>query len=336
MKRVLAVILSIACVVGLFSACSGGKSQPVDVKDFRVTAYVTADSVQNLDAFKSGHIDEVTDIIYIGASDFDENGEIILKDTFATGLKNLRTIIGDRDVNLYCSITGPGSTSDSDDWYEQMASQAEHHKVAFESGNLEKNILDFVKENDFDGIYFDYEYCIKNKYWKDYNKFIVSLDEVLGDDYKIGMALSGWDLGQNKAAREATDFVELMSYDLWEDDGTHASMELAKSDIKAAKKAGYDLSKIDLGLPFYARPTDHGGYWYDYCGWYDKIDEKGFVDDEETGLTFSFNTYDVIKEKTSYAMEQGCGGVMIWHWACDTEYGNEKSLFKAIDEARNK
>lgn len=336
MKRALAIFLTIVSLVTLLSACSGNKGEPVDAKGFRVTAYVTSNSVENLDSFETGHISEVTDIIFIGASDFNESGEIIKKDNFDTCVENLRKVIGDNDVNLYCSITGPGSTSDSDDWYEQMASQAEHHKVAFESGNLESNILSFLDEYGFDGIFFDYEYCIKKKYWKDYNRFIVSLNDTLGDKYKIGMALSGWDLGQDKAAREATDFVELMSYDLWDDDGTHASMELAKKDIKLAKKAGYDLSKIDLGLPFYARPTDHGGYWYDYYGWYDKLDEKGFVDDAETGLTFSFNTYDVVRDKTAYAMEQGCGGVMIWHWACDTEYGNEKSLFKAINEAKNK
>lgn len=320
----------------MFSACSASKSTPVEPSSFRVTAYVTADSVQDLDSFTSEHISEVTDIIYIGASDFNEQGEIVLKDEFEQGLNNLRTVIGDNDVNLYCSITGPGSTSDSDDWYDQMASQAEHHKVAFESGVLENNILEFLDKYSLDGIFFDYEYAIKNKYWKDYNKFIVSLDKVLGDKYKIGMALAAWDLKQSKAAMDATDFIELMSYDLWDDDGTHASMTVAENDIKTCIKKGYDMSKIDLGLPFYARPTTHDGYWYDYHSYYDKLDDAGLYDDDETGLTFSFNTYDVIRDKTALAMSKGCGGVMIWHWACDTEYGNEKSLFKAINEAKNK
>lgn len=332
MKKIIAVLLSAITVATLFAGCSS-KQTEVKPEDFRVTAYVTADSVQDYDSFTVDHINEVTDIIYIGASDFNEQGEVYTSDKFENGLNNIRKMIGERDVNLYCSITGPGSQSDSDDWYDQMADQAEHHKVAFESGVLEQNILEFVKKYNFDGIFFDYEYAIKKKYWKDYNKFIVSLDEVLGDDYKIGMALSGWDLGQDKAARDATDFVELMCYDLWEDDGTHASIGLVEKDIKAAKKAGYDMSKIDVGLPFYARPTDHGGYWYDYRGYYDKLDEKGLFDDAETGLTFSFNTSEVINQKTRLAMESGCGGVMIWHWACDVEYGNEKSLFKAINDA---
>lgn len=335
MKKILSIALSVVMVVLLFSACGADEQTPVEPQNFRVTAYVTVDSLQDMTNFGAEHIDEITDVIYIGASTFDEDGNIVLADNFEAGYKNIVSVIGDRDVNLYVNITGPGSTTDSDDWYDQMASQAEHHGVAFKSGNLENNILDFLKNYGFDGIFFDYEFTIKNKYWKEFNDFIVSLDQTLGDDYKIGMALAGWDMKQNKAARDATDFIELMSYDLWEDDGTHASFDIAKDDIKKAKRAGYDMSKIDLGLPFYARPTTHDGYWYDYRGYYQDLDENGLYDDKDnTGLAFSFNTYDVIKEKTTYAMENGCGGVMVWHWNCDVEYGNEKSLFKAINEAK--
>lgn len=334
MKRFLAVMLSIVLVAGIFGACSSTPQTKVDAKDFRVVAYIAVESLEDTSSFNVEHIKEVTDIIFIGAVDYDEKGIIHKKDNYQKGLEFIRSVIGENDVNLYVSIGGPGSQSDSDDWYEQMADLAQRNNNSFRSGVLENNILALLKEDGYDGVFFDYEYAIKKKYWKVYNDFIVSLDNTLGDDYKIGMALAGWDLGQNKAAREATDFIELMSYDLWDDDGTHASIEVMQNDIKACKKAGYDMSKIDMGVPFYARPTDHGGYWYDYYAWYDKLDDKGFVDDKETGLTFSFNTYDTIKQKTSIAMENGCGGMMIWHWACDVEYGNEKSLFKAINDAK--
>lgn len=337
MKKIISVLLSLSIVMCLFSACSKTAEQtPVEPKDFRVTAYVTAQSVEDMNSFEARHMDEVTDIIYIGASDFDEYGNIVVKDNFETGLNNIKSAIGDRDINLYCSITGPPAVDEHDDWYDTMADQAEHHNVAFKSGNLEGNILEFLKTFDLDGIFFDYEYAIKGKYWKVFNKFIVSLRETLGDDYKIGMALAGWDLGQNKKAREATDFIELMIYDQWDEDGKHAGMGVFEEYIKLALKAGYDLSKVDAGLAFYARPTDHGGYWFDYKDYVDKIDDNGYVDVTQDGvsMTASFNTYDDIKEKTAYAMEHGCGGVMIWHYACDVDYGNEKSLFKAINDAK--
>ena len=67
---------------------------------------------------------------------------------------------------------------------------------------------------------------------------------------------------------------------------------------------------------------------------YDKMSDDGLYQDAETGLTFSFNTYDVIKEKTQYALENGLGGMMIWHYACDVPADNENSLFGAIDSAK--
>lgn len=340
MKRILAVLLSVSIIACVFGACSKTEQTPVDAKDFRVTAYVTAESIQDLKTFDAGHIDEVTDIIYIGASDFDLEGNIIIKDTFENGLNNIKKLIENKDINLYCSITGPPAVESHDDWYDQMADQAEQHNIAFKTGNLEDNILKFLQDYGFDGIFFDYEYAIKGKYWKVFNDFIVSLRETLdfgGVNYKIGMALAGWDLGQSKKAREATDLIELMIYDQWDEDGKHAGMGVFEEYIDLAKKAGYDMSKVDAGLAFYARPTDHGGYWFDYKDYYDKIDENGYVDvtQDDVNMTASFNTVADIKEKTAYAMEHGCGGVMIWHYACDAEYGNEKSLFKAINEVKN-
>lgn len=336
MKKIISILLSISIVACLFSACSKADNQtPVEPENFRVTAYIVADTVQDLSNFDAGHLDEVTDIIYISAVDFDINGNIIIKDNFEKGYQNIKKLIADKDINFYCNIIGPAAVDEHDDWYDTMADQAEQHNLAFESGNLEGNILEFLRTHEFDGTFFDYEYAIKNKYWKVYNEFIVSLRETLGDDYKIGMALSGWDLGQDKAARDATDFIELMTYGIWDDNDIHSSMDNVIKDIKLAKKAGYDMSKVDLGLPFFARPTDHSAVWYDYKDYYDKIDDKGLGEDTEKGLTYSFNTYDVIKEKTAYAMEQGCGGVMIWHYSCDAQTGNPKSLFKAINEVKN-
>ncbi len=336
MKKFLCAFLSVLMCVCVFSSCSKkADSTPVKPENFRITAYVVADTCKDLKAFEGAHINEVTDIILFGVAEFDEQGNVNLSEDFDLCLKNLKTVIGDRDKNLYLNILGPKNQSDSDDWYDQMADQAQRYSNAFESGKLENNIKTVLEKNGFDGLFFDYEYPIKNKYWKTYNKFIVSLDNVLGDDYKIGMALADWDLKQSKQARDATDFIEIMSYDNWDDDGNHSTVELAKESVKKFVNAGYDKAKLDLGVPFYARPTTQEAYWYDYKSYYKDLDENGLYKDSETGLTFSFNTYDVIKEKTDYAIEEGLGGMMVWHWACDAEYGNDKSLFAAIQQSKS-
>jgi GH18 family chitinase len=335
MKKIICIILCAVMLVPLFAGCSKSQQSTATAStDFRVTAYVTADSIEDLSSFDAEHINEVTDVILFGVANFDEQGNVVLADNFETCYKNIKTVIGSNDRKLYLNILGPDADTDSDDWYEQMADKAKRHTKAFESGVLEQNIKNVLNEYGFDGVFFDYEYPIKSKYWKPYNKFIVSLDETLGNAFKIGMALASWDLGQSKQAMEVTDFVEIMSYDLWDDDGNHATMSIAEDDINKFIKAGYDKSRLDLGLPFYARPTTKESYWYSYRDYYEDIDENGLYEDSETGLTFSFNTKALIKDKTSYAVDMGLGGVMVWNWACDCEYGNDASLFGAIDEVR--
>lgn len=72
------------------------------------------------------------------------------------------------------------------------------------------------------------------------------------------------------------------------------------------------------------------GYWYGYNGCYEGIDENGWYHCNDTGKDFWFNTPDVIAQKTDYAINNGYGGVMIWHYNCDLPSNHEDSLLRAI------
>lgn len=328
MKKLLSIILCAVIAATLFVGCSKNNSTPVKKSDFRVTAYVTCGDGLGENNFDPLHLQTVTDIIIFGNANFDENGKIILSDSFQSDLKYVKKYATNQ--NIYLNILGPGSQSASDDWNEQMHDLADRHSTAFESGILEDNILSVLSDNGLDGIVFDYEFPLRKKDWKVFDAFIISLRNKLGSNYKIGMSMVSWNLKQSKSAKEATDFFEVMSYDLWDKDGNHATFEIAQDDIKKFVKKGYDKATLDLGLPFYARPTTKDAYWYEYKSYYDKIDENGLYDDKETGLTFSFNTYDMIYDKTQWALSEGVGGVMIWNYDCDLPADNEKSLFNAI------
>lgn len=325
--KITALALCVGIVASCFFACGKSvESTPVKAEDFRVTSYVVSGSIdENSDM---ANLDTVTDIILFGNATFDESGNVNLTGAFENDLALIRKHMNGQ--NLYLNILGPGSQSDSDDWNDQMHDLADRHTNAFESGKLEESIKAVLDKYDFDGIVFDYEFPLRKKDWKSYDKFIVNLDSVLGDEYKIGMSMVGWNLKQSKEAKDATDFFEVMSYDLWDDNGNHATFEIAKDDIELFVKKGYDKATLDLGLPFYARPTTKDAYWYEYKSYYDKLSEDGLYEDKETNLTFSFNTYEDIEEKTQYAIDNGVGGMMIWHYACDLPEDNEKSLFRAI------
>lgn len=334
MKKIIKISALLLCAVllvtCLFGCSKKAESTPVEPENFRITAYVVSDGLD--ETFDSSNLSRVTDIILFGNASYDEQGNVNLSDTFEKDLNFMRRFMTGQ--NLYLNILGPSSQSDSDDWNEQMYDLADRNTAAFESGNLENAIKDVMDKYDFDGVVFDYEFPLRKKDWKSFDKFILSLDSVFGDEYKIGMSMVGWNLKQSKEAMDATDFFEVMSYDLWDDDGNHATTQILKDDLETFVKKGYDKAKLDMGVPFYARPTTKEAYWYDYKSYYDKLDSNGLFTDEELGLTFSFNTYDVIKEKTEFALDNGCGGMMIWHYSCDVPANNELSLFKAMDDAK--
>ena len=336
-KAAAAGVCALALAIGA-SACSSPLNEdvePVAKEDFRVTAYMVGDRFLDPAEIDYSHFEQVTDFIFISMADFDTNGEIILNENFDAAYNNIAPYIPD-DANFYVNLLGPKSTLETDDWSAQMADQGKLHTEAFQSGVLEENIKELLEQYDFDGVYFDYEYPIDQVNWDSFNAFIVSLDEYLGDEYKIGMAMSDWDIGQSPEAMAATDFIEIMSYDNWDKKGNHSTYKNAQKSIEALLEKGYDRSKLTLGLPFYARPTTEEEYWYDYKSYCDKIDENGLYEDTgDTGLTFSFNTYDVIKQKTELAVNCGLGGVMIWHYACDAPADNPKSLFNAVEDGIN-
>lgn len=342
-KRVIAGICCALLALSVFSGCSNEEAESttdkttstettsVKAENFRITSYVVADGLREKGKLDTSHFSQITDVIFFGCAKFDEEGKVTLDDEFDTILANLKDAMGNsQDKKVYLNILGPMAQIDSDDWNKRVADAGARHTKAFKSGNLENNIKAVLEKYGFDGVFFDYEYPIENKNWKSFSKFIVSLDSVLGDGYEIGAALASWDAKFSDEAKEALDRIELMSYDLWEEDGTHASYKIAQDDINKMVEAGYDKAKIDLGVPFYARPTTQEAIWYNYSDYVDKIDEKGFAKDEKNNLIASFNTYDTVAKKTQFAIDSGLGGMMVWHYACDAPADNAKSLFNAM------
>ena len=77
-------------------------------------------------------------------------------------------------------------------------------------------------------------------------------------------------------------------------------------------------------------------YWYGYNGCYEGIDENGWYHCDNINKDFWFNTPEVIEAKTEYAINNGFGGVMIWHYNCDLPSTHEDSLLRAVDSAIKK
>lgn len=337
-KRFSVLFVALVLVVTSFVSCTNDvkneENKPVD--DFKVVAYIRSDYVQEADSLYSEDFDIITDVILFECASFDSEGQVVIeKEKLETALKNIRKAIGERDIKITLNLLGPRGVTDSADWEEQMKVQSNEHNKAFKSGVLEKNIVSILKEYDFDGVHFDYEYPLSSKAWRNYNKFLVSLDEELGD-YTLGVAGVEWNIKFSGKAEKAIDSLELMTYDYNDSEGKHATYEDIITRLENTNFGGIARDKINVGLPFYSRPTDMGAFWYSYNSCYENIDEDGWYHCPETEKDFWFNTPEVIERKTDYAINNGYGGVMVWHYNCDLPSTHEDSLFGAIGETVSK
>ena len=335
LNRILAIFTAVITLISSFLGI-GLNKDTTKVDDFKVTAYIRGDYVQNPDNLYPEDFDIITHVILFECASFDNEGNVIIDENkLETALINIRNAIGNRDVNITLNLLGPRGITDSTDWNEQMEAQSDEHNKAFTSGILENNIIAVLEKYDFDGVHFDYEYPISLKAWHYYNSFLVSMDKALGDSYTLGVAGSSWNLKFTSAAIEAIDTFELMSYDFNDAEGKHATFDDTIAQLDDVALHGIPNHKVNIGLPFYSRPTDLSGYWYGYNGCYNDIDENGWYHCPDTGKDFWFNTPDVIMAKTEYAINNGYGGVMIWHYNCDLPSTHEDSLHRAINTAIN-
>lgn len=322
--RILSAVLSfLLSLFGISAPTVADKAE-----DFRITAYIVMGNVRKPSDLDPSHLSQLTDVILFSMATFNTEGEVILAEDFDGKMDIFRSALGDSTPNVYLNLIGPGAVSGST-WEEQMDSQSLRHEAAFASGKLEGNILAVLQKYGFDGIFFDYEYPNTQPHWDAFSDYLVKLDGVLGDDYLIGTAISAWNCHPSKKAIAVTDLATVMAYDIWDNQGNHSPFGLSKSTMRKARSLGYDKKQLDMGIPFYARPTTQEAYWYGYNGWYDKLDEKGLCVDPDTGLTFSFNTPELVAKKTEWAIKQGYGGIMVWHYGCDVPADNSASLFNA-------
>ena len=303
-------------------------------ENLRVTAYIIADNAAMMRAVDESHLSDLTDVILIGGlASFDADGNVRLSQDFAQIIAAAREKIGSLPIRLHLNVFGPGSQT-GETFEEKMYSQGEAHRKAFSSGVLEENLRAVLAEYGLDGVFFDYEFPVAQEHKEAFGAFLVSLRHTLADDYILGAAESAWCAGLPKDAVKALDMVEVMCYDLWDADGTHSSLSLSQNVMKDMRRHGYKRAQLDMGIPFYARPTTQEAYWYDYAEYYDKMDENGFAADGSTGLIASFNTPDVVEAKTKWVIRKGYGGVMVWHYRCDVPADNEASLFNAVIRAK--
>ncbi|MFM7024140.1 MAG: glycosyl hydrolase family 18 protein [Flavobacteriales bacterium] len=234
-------------------------------------------------------------------------------------------------VKVLMSMGGGSASEDATirDRYFSLISPA--NRAAFVA-----KIAAFVSAHKLDGFDVDLEGPAING---DYEGFIQDLSAALAPNKKLLTAALSQGYGASKvttATYSYFDWINIMSYDgagPWDPNapGQHSSMALAQDNVNYFFGRGVPKSKIVLGVPFYG--YGFGSAFSNSPYAYNQIvgNYAGAENSDQAGSTIWYNGVPTIKAKTSYAINEGLGGIMIW--SLDNDATGSKSLLTAIYEA---
>ena len=302
-----------------------------DIKSFRVSDYVVTPQLAKGELFnpessnclQKEYTEVVNQIHIIASAKWNNEGELVIPDGLTSDelkacVKQMRDFYGDKDLEIFATVFF--NACDPDTVFTQHGEE------------VIKNTVDFLLENGFDGVSYDWEYP-NGKQWDLFSEHIVNLKKALSEHgLKVSCAVCPWNFNMSKDAISALDQIEIMSYDLFDSNGNHSSFTSgAVQPVEYFINKGFEPEQINLGLPFYARPKDGSGIWINYDD--PEYTPADRFQNYSNGMWFSGT--QMTMDKTAYAIDRGLGGMMIFTATEDVEYSNELSLLKSIKHTVN-
>jgi len=186
-----------------------------------------------------------------------------------------------------------------------------------------------VNTYNLDGVDIDWEYPNAGASSNNFNALLSELSSKLKPAGKLlSAAVIGndqWNNGINTGAFNVIDFLNVMAYDN-DAEANHSTVAYAKNCANSYIAKGCPASKINLGVPFYARPS-----WTAY----NVMLSQGANPNSDSFNGSYYNGIPTIKEKANYVKSAGLGGIMIWELSQDVGAGDNRSLLSAIHEIIN-
>lgn len=324
--------------------------------DFRVTAYLAAEDVNTIlydesltDAQKEDKINQyfddfdmtnLTNFYHYCGVVFDETGTVYL------GGENVNQEERIAQQKMLLNIIRSRLSPDAKISFVFGFSQGHEGRNRAMKDNQDifiKNLLDIAKTLGFDGIDIDYEFPQTKEDFQIFSDFLVALKQAmrneLGEDSILSCAFGTRDLNFTEEAKRSIDMINIMTYDIMDQDGQHASFwSCTQQAIAYAEESGFERSQINLGIPFYGTQTEAIMEQYIYRNlprtdyFQNTYTVNGYYD--SSPVPVFFNSPAMVRDKTAFAMLNGCG-VMIWSLSCDTDINEENSLWKAVNDAVN-
>ncbi len=314
-----------AAVALAFAGCSnalsgGGGSGDTPARaislssGFKIVGYSaswrgTADEIQ---------FDKLTHVIYAFAIPNTAGNIISLENT--SKLQSIVSKAHAKGVKVSLAVGGWSyNGAELDGTFEQLAASPSART------NLVNNLVSLVNQYGLDGVDMDWEYPDAGTSSEtNYVALMTELSQAMHSRGKLlsaAVVAQGWTANAvTSAVINAVDFLNVMAYD--GDAGAgHSPMSYATSALDYwLTQRGAPSSKINLGVPFYARPS-----WRAYDELVPLAPSVVPYTDYYNGDYY--NGIPTIQAKTQLAMDRA-GGIMIWELSHDTNDGT--SLLSAI------
>lgn len=318
-------ILIILICIPLFASCGSGKAKwgpDIYIPDttFKVVGYISG---WNFDRIDELEIEKLT-YLNLAFANPDKEGNLLSDGGF-----DVKPVIKkghDAGLKVFISLAG-GGKPDTIIWKTLLLPENR-------TGFILK-ILQYVEENNFDGVDVDIEGNLLPYVGVNYNPFVVELKEALHSKGKaITAALGATRFHRNvhQEALEAYDFINVMVYDktgVWRpnDIGPHSPWSYAEDAIRYwTVDLKIPAERITLGVPFYGFDFTTPARYINYSEIIEKDHSLAYVD--SSGMRY-YNGIPMIVRKTELA-KRTLGGVMIWEISSDAK--GDLSLLRAMDQ----
>ncbi len=247
------------------------------------------------------------------------NGSLRLENFDSNKLQETQKKAKEAKVKLFIAVGGwdLGDGGGNDEAFEALASNDKSIQ------NFVKNITQFVKEYNLDGVDIDWEYPNGIESAKKFTLLMKTLSSELNAQGKLltfaavgdGINMDGLEM----EVFEYVDWVNIMCYD--HEPAPHSDIKYGEQCIKEWQAKGLSKEKLVLGVPFYGKHPEKA--YKDIIAdniKYAQLDSQGEI---------YYNGIPTIVAKTKLAKLHG-SGIMIWEISQDTQ--DDTSLIKAIFE----
>ena len=309
----------------LYSSCerkpyATGPDIYIEDTGFKVVGYLGTGGFDKIDQLE---LDRLT-YLNLAFANPDSDGDLKFRQNI--DIKPIVEKGHDAGLKVFVSLAG-GGRPDTAHWNSVL--QPENMPT------FVKSILDYVDDNNLDGVDVDIEGNLLPYIGNGYTPFVLELRDALhakGKGITCALGAVGFHKAVTQESLEAYDFINVMVYDKtgpWRPDnvGPHSPFSYAEEAIIFwVEKRKISSDRIVLGMPFYGWEFSDPARAKIYRKIVEENPEHAYVDQVDR---LYFNGIPTIVNKTQLAKEK-LNGVMFWEIAQDTVH--EMSLLRAVDQ----